>query len=155
MVVIAFVLVTALIALAFGLFSSNAADDPEITVQNIYKNIYSENSTISSLDVPEKIYASTLLRLIQTEQQRQISSGELGNLSADPLCNCQDQAAIQVLSVITQHTERNNATVSVDISNSDTHETITLDLIQENGRWMVNDVHTKDVPSLKNTLIAE
>lgn len=154
-VAIAFVLITALIALAFGLFSSNAEDNPEITVRNIYKNIYSEKSTISSLDAPETIYASTFLSLIRAEQQRQISTGELGNLSADPLCNCQDPSAIEVIGISAQNTELDKATVSVDLLNSEIQETITLDLIKENGRWMVSDVRTEDLLSLKNTLIAE
>lgn len=145
----------ALTALVFGLFSPYAEEKPEDTVRNIYDNIYSENSASSSLDAAKTIYASQLLNLIQTEQERQISSGEIGELSADPLCNCQDPNAIEIISITPRHTESDHATVAVNLSNSATRETITLDLTKENGRWMISDVLTRDVPSLKKALTAD
>lgn len=149
------VVFVALTALVFQLFSLYVEEKPENTVKNIYDDIYNKDSVSSSLDTPEIIYASSLLILIQTEQERQAASGELGELSADPLCNCQDPSAVEVINITPKHTGSEHATVAVDLAHAATRETITLHLTKENGRWMVSDVLTQDVPSLKKSLTAD
>ncbi|MCZ8015662.1 MAG: DUF3828 domain-containing protein [Limnobacter sp.] len=124
-------------------------------VQHTYAELYHENSNSSSLDKADEIYSSTLLGLIRKEQQQQIASGEIGKLSADPLCNCQDPASVQIVEITPGVSKDGQVTVRVTLLVSGMTEKLRLDLVRETGRWKIDDVTGGQTTSLHNSLIED
>lgn len=124
-------------------------------VQHTYAELYHEYSNSSSLDKADEIYSSTLLMLIRKEQQQQMSSGEIGKLSADPLCNCQDPESVQVVEIASGVSKVGHATVLVTLLVSGVTEKLKLDLVKETGSWKIDDVTGEQTTSLQNSLIED
>ncbi|MCE2744996.1 MAG: YbjP/YqhG family protein [Burkholderiales bacterium] len=141
-------LLFAALLVAFWLIGEKFEHNPTDFVHVLYGELYHENSKTSSLDKADDIYSSNLLSLIKKEQQEQLSSGELGKLSADPLCNCQDPASVTVIDITPLVTEGEHASVRVTLSVSGNTQDLTLNLIKETGGWKVADVTSDSIPSL-------
>lgn len=121
-------------------------------VQDIYSNLYREDSKLSSLDQAEGIYSTKLQGLIKNERQKQIASGGTGKLSADPLCNCQNPASVKVIKITLNNENLDKASVNVALSVSGNIEKLSLDLIKESGGWKISDVVSQEIPSLEQFL---
>lgn len=128
------------ISVAIWFFNDNSKPKAVDFVQQTYAGLYHENSSSSSLDNADEIYSSTLLGLIRKEQQQQIASGEMGKLSADPLCNCQDPASIQIVEIASVVSKDGHAKVLVTLLVSGITEQLKLDLVQETRSWKIDDV---------------
>ncbi len=130
------------ISIALGLWISNENANPSAIdfVQRTYAGLYHDNSNSSSLDKADEIFSSPLLDLIRKEQQQQIESGEIGKLSADPLCNCQDPTSVQIVEITSEVAKQDHATVLVTLSVSGITEKLRLDLVYEAERWKIDDV---------------
>ncbi|MCQ8897792.1 hypothetical protein NQT62_15225 [Limnobacter humi] len=138
-------------------FSTQAVERDSSAVQAIqayYSEIYRSDSTTSSLDKPERIYAEPLLQLILQEQKKQATSGELGQLSADPLCSCQDPSAVEVRNIRSMPSRKKIQRIQVELNVSGHTEFITLQVVKLFRIWKVRDVSTQDIPSLKQSLLA-
>ena len=152
--------VLGIILLMLGLTSTSytqaaGADiSPVETLRSYYADIYRADSRESSLDKPERIYAEPLLQLIHQEQRRQATSGELGELSADPLCSCQDPSAVELKTIRPLSFRKHIQRIQVELNVSGQKELITLHLVQQSEAWKVVDVSTRDIPSLKQRLQA-
>lgn len=145
------------LGLAVVLWFLNEKSEPKGVdfVQHTYAELYHENSNSSSLDKADEIYSSTLLGLIRKEQQQQIASGEIGKLSADPLCNCQDPASVQIVEITPGVSKDGQVTVRVTLLVSGMTEKLRLDLVRETGRWKIDDVTGEQTTSLHNSLIED
>jgi|JI7StandDraft_1071085.scaffolds.fasta_scaffold231786_1 hypothetical protein len=145
------------LGLAIALWFLNENHEPKGVdfVQHTYAELYHENSNSSSLDKADEIYSSTLLGLIRKEQQQQITSGEIGKLSSDPLCNCQDPASIQIVEIAPGVSKVGQVTVLVTLLISGMTERLRLDLVQETGSWKIDDVTGEQTVSLRNSLIED
>ena len=141
------------VAVGLWFFNQHSNSSAVEFVQNIYGDLYHQSSTLSSLDKADEIYSSTLLGLIRKEQQQQIESGEIGKLSADPLCNCQDPTSVKVVEITKKNSGDNHTTVLVFLSVSGITQKLELDLVQETKAWKIDDVASNHIPSLRNSLI--
>ncbi|HEX4842681.1 MAG TPA: DUF3828 domain-containing protein [Limnobacter sp.] len=140
------------IAYHFHDSSINSSPDPNRVLQSMYETLYQDGSTASSLDKPDSYYAAALSKAIGEEQIKQRTTGELGKLSADPLCNCQDPSAVKVLSVQANELGAHQAEATVVLSVSGSQEVIQLKLRREEGLWKVEDVLSRDLPKLSQLL---
>lgn len=134
-------------------FDENKRPSAVDFVQRTYAAQYHYKSTSSSLDKADEIFSSPLLELIRKEQQQQIVSGEIGKLSADPLCNCQDSTSVQIVEITAEVTEQDHATVLVTLSVSGMIEKLRINVVQEAQRWKIDDVAGNQIPSLRKSLI--
>ncbi|WP_275271009.1 DUF3828 domain-containing protein [Limnobacter sp. P1] len=143
------------ISIALGLWISNENANPSAIdfIQRTYAGLYHDNSNSSSLDKADEIFSSSLFDLIRKEQQQQIESGEIGELSADPLCNCQDPTSVQIIEITAEVVEQDHATVLVTLSVSGIIEKLRINLVQEAQRWKIDDVAGNQIPSLRKSLI--
>jgi hypothetical protein len=129
----------------FGKESERNAVD---SVRYIYSELYYENSKLSSLDKVEDIYSSALSTLIKQERQLQLVEGEIGKLSADPLCNCQDPASVEIVAINPIVTSETNTSVQAVLLVSGVSHRLSLDLVKESEGWRVADVTSDQMPSL-------
>lgn len=143
------------VAIAVWYLDENSKPKAADFVQHTYAELYHENSNSSSLDKADEIYSSTLLGLIRKEQQQQIASGEMGKLSADPLCNCQDPGSVQIVEIAPGESKNDHATILVTVLVSGITEKLRLDLVDETRGWRIDDVAGKQVPSLRKLLIKD
>lgn len=145
------------VVLAAGLWFFNKSHKPGAVdfVEHVYTELYHPSSTSSSLDKADEIYSSALLNLIKKEQQQQIASGEMGKISADPLCNCQDPTSVEVTEIVRDDAKNDHATVLVTLSVSGMMEKIKLDLVRQGGHWKIDDVMGNQIPSLRSSLFEE
>lgn len=135
--------------------ATEVESDPVKAIQQFYEETYNANSTASSLDHPERIYSPKLAKLIKNEQRKQQASGEIGQLSADPLCSCQDPTSVESKKFrLTPYNTPSNRRVEVELKVSGRTELITLHLLNFDGRWTVADVSTASMPSLTIALQA-
>jgi hypothetical protein len=140
-------------ALVAWFFKSNNETSPVSFVEHTYEVLYQENSDISSLDKAKEIYSTTLLALITNEQQEQIKSGELGKLSADPLCNCQDPGSVQKFEIVLETLKEDHATVLVSLKRTEAEERLKLDLVLEAGGWKIDDVAGEQTSGFREALL--
>ena len=150
-------LVGILFALGVAVFLSFSDAPPKRSpvdfVRSVYGGLYYPGSNSSSLDKADEIYSSTLLSLINKEQKQHIVSGELGKLSADPLCNCQDPESVDVLEIAPKEAQPDAVAVMVTLSVSGVTENLTLNLVKEAGFWKIDDVLATQTASLRRYLI--
>ena len=125
----------------------------QAAVEGWYQQLYSADSTSSSLDHPQIYYAPELLSLIEASQRQQQSDGQLGVLSADPLCSCQDPGAIKLQQVRVLSETDEDAQVAVQFDLSGEPQSITLELMKTREGWRVGDVSQAGLPSLKAFLL--
>lgn len=90
--------------------------------------------------------------MINKEQKQQIVTGEMGKLSVDPLCNCQDPASVEVLEIAPKEVQAGAAAVMVTLSVSGVSENLTLNLVKEAGFWKIDDVVDTQTSSLRRYL---
>jgi len=100
----------------------------------------------------ESIYSPSLLALIRRDI-RMTPKGDVGKLDFDPICGCQDSDGLAVakLQVYTSSEGRSDVVVLLHFAGTDTQR-ITLRLLQANAGWRVDDIGTKDLPSLRKYL---
>ncbi len=85
-----------------------------------------------------KVYDAAMLKLMALDQC--LSDGEVGALDGDPLCDCQDPGGMKAKAVVAS-ADASTAAVKVQLTDGPKFsQTITLDLVFENGHWRVHDV---------------
>ncbi len=94
-----------------------------------------------------KVYDAAFLRLMSLDDC--LSNGDIGTLDYDPLCNCQDPAAVKATPVITR-ADGTTASANVQLKSA-VKEALTMDLVFEAGHWRVHDI-TNDGDSVVKTL---
>ena len=96
------------------------------------------------------VFSPRLLDLIRRDERD--AHGEVGALDGDPICDCQDADGVRLTALTVAPAGRGRATARVRLHFPDGPRAMTLDLTSVGGQWRVDDVHTKDTPSLVRLL---
>jgi len=97
------------------------------------------------------IFSLSLLGLIRRDQRNH--TGEAGALDFDPICACQDPDGLHVLKLEIKPISPNRAAADVLVGYAGTtKQAIRLSLLDTPQGWRVDDVSTKDEPSLRKLL---
>ena len=148
-------LVRVFFGISFGLIigctsqNEGLKSEAEHAIRLMYKNLYETSAMGSSLDYPEQFYSEKLASLIKRDQQLQEASGELGLLSADPLCECQDPSGLVIEKITATVTKEDSAIAVVDLSVGGREQKLHLDLTKIHEKWRIDDVKTSEVKSLR------
>ncbi len=94
----------------------------------------------------ERVFSTRLLGLIRADQKA-TPDGDVGALDGDPICDCQDQ---QITDVAVEATPLSPGHVRarVRFRNFGRPQDLTLDLALGRRGWRVDDVHSRETPSL-------
>jgi hypothetical protein len=99
------------------------------------------------------VFTPSLVRLIRRDQGE---SGGIGKLDADPICSCQDWEGLEVKGLQISKSGDKEAVASVSIqlfaNDPSTIRTLTLRLKWLPQGWRIDDVSSKEVPSLRKLL---
>ncbi len=98
-----------------------------------------------------RVFSPRLLSLIQRDRLL-TPPGEVGALDGDPICDCQDPDGLTDVQVAVSGAGPGRAVARVRFRFSSEARAATLDLVAVHGQWRVDDVHTKDTPSLADLL---
>jgi len=125
------------------------AETPRAFVERLYAGY--RDSDYSPLARPERVFAPPLVAAIREDQR--LSSGEVGYLDGDPLCQCQDPAGLRPEIGEVRQLTRSKVTAHVLLSfpGSDRRD-LRLHLVRTGAGWRVADVATADEPSLLDSL---
>ena len=96
------------------------------------------------------VFSPRLLGLIRRDERN--AHGEVGALDGDPICDCQDPDGVRLTALTVTPAGPGRATARVRLRFPDGPRAMTLDLTAVAGQWRVDDVHTKDTPSLVGML---
>jgi hypothetical protein len=93
-----------------------------------------------------KVFAPRLLALIRRQQRLDV-------LDFDPICGCQDAGGLRVEAVSVRGRGDGRARAEVGLGfGGDLRRQVSLDLVAAHGGWRVEDVHTREAPSLVRLL---
>ena len=96
------------------------------------------------------VFSPRVLGLIRRDERN--AHGEVGALDGDPICDCQDADGVRLTALSVTPAGPGRATARVRLRFPDGPRAMTLDLAAVGGQWRVDDVHTKDTPSLVGLL---
>jgi hypothetical protein len=99
-----------------------------------------------------RVFSPRLLGLIERDQ-RLTPRGDVPALDGDPLCDCQDPGGFGGLRVEVSGAGPGRAEARVRFRLDSEPRSLRLDLVSVHGAWRVDDVHSKDTPSLVRFLI--
>jgi hypothetical protein len=131
--------------------SAQSLADARAFVAGLYRG-YAENHDVDYLDKgARRVFSPRLLGLIRADERA--AHGEVGWLDGDPICDCQDPDGIRLvgLDVAPDGPGRAEARVRVRFAGGE-RRSMRLDLVSVGGSWHVDDVRTKDTPSLARAL---
>jgi hypothetical protein len=94
-----------------------------------------------------KVFSPRLLELIRRDQ-RLTPKGDVPSLDGDPICDCQDPGGMTRPKIAISRSGPMRAEAKVSFKLDTEPRDLTLDLVAVDGRWRVDDVHSKDTPSL-------
>jgi hypothetical protein len=98
-----------------------------------------------------RVFSPRLLGLIRRDE-RLTPKGDVPELDGDPICDCQDPGGMTGLAVQLSGAGPGRAQARVRFRLDTEPRDLTLDLVAVRGRWLVDDVHSKDTPSLARFL---
>lgn len=120
-------------------------------VQALFDTYVVHESKKSSLEEPQKVFSKGLLALIQADQKA-TPAGEVGALSFDPLCVCQDNGDILSFDILSTEAGPTGYLVQLRFQSAEGGRPVFWSLVKEQGQWMVDDVSSDDFPSLRSLL---
>lgn len=124
------------------------AESPRDFVARIYAGY--RDSGYNPLDRPERLFAPPLVAAIREDAR--LSSGEVGWLDGDPLCQCQDHEGLEpVVGEVRQSAKAATADILLRFPGYDDRQ-VTLRLVRTARGWRIADVATADDPSLLRDL---
>jgi hypothetical protein len=94
-----------------------------------------------------RVFSPRLLGLIRRDE-RLTPKGDAPELDGDPICDCQDPGGMGRLRIEVASAGPGRATAKVRFRLDTEPRALTLDLVSVQGQWRVDDVHSKDTPSL-------
>jgi hypothetical protein len=121
-------------------------------VQHVYAD-YANPDTNHQQQRQRHFYTPQLYRLILTD--RTSHRGEVGKLDSDPICDCQDpgdpgELKVKSINLSSAGQSRIRATVAIVIVK--TPVTVVLSLYKTPAGWLIDDISTSDMPSLRSLL---
>ncbi|EMS9660794.1 TPA: DUF3828 domain-containing protein [Klebsiella aerogenes] len=116
----------------------------EQTIRQIYQG-YAEDSQppVAFSDMSEKSIISSRMKKALRKSDQFILPGDIGILDFDPICACQDYQDLRIESIriIDESTRHARAEVRFrPFKENNDSTTLTLDMVAENNRWLVDDV---------------
>ena len=99
-----------------------------------------------------RVFSPRLLGLIRRDQ-RLTPAGDVPSLDGDPICDCQDSGGMTGVHVDVSAAAPGHAVAKVRFRLDAERRALTLDLVAVHGRWLVDDVHSRDTPSLAAFLL--
>jgi len=142
---------TPLLILAALLAPAQPAESPGDFVSRLYAAYRS--SDYSPFRRPASVFASPLVAALRENER--LSSGEVGYLDADPLCQCQDASGLRASIAAVRRPRRGAAEVRVRIAfpGGDARD-LRLRLAWTPAGWRIADIATADEPSFLAGLTA-
>ncbi|MGK9175993.1 YbjP/YqhG family protein [Yokenella regensburgei] len=128
-----------LIVCSFSVFGQS----PQRSVELLYQH-YANNAPGVVFDASgqEQIISGRLMKVV-AEDQKLTAQGDVGYLNYDPVCSCQDydNLVLEQVDIVTHDPQHVDAVVRFRPF-SDGPETVTqtLVLVDENGRWLIDDI---------------
>lgn len=128
------------------------AQTPSLSPEQTIRQIYSAYATDAPLETPDffgdlsdKSVLSARMKAAVHKDQQATPPGDMGALDADPFCACQDYEHLVLEEVTIHPADRThiNATVQIRPFGNDPDSSryaLTLKLVRENERWLVDDV---------------
>lgn len=98
------------------------------------------------------VFTPELLRLIRLDAT--VAQGQVGLLDGDPICDCQDPEGLKVDAIAVTATGEAAAQAEVKFNFGAEARTVRLDLKAVGRHWRVDDVRTRETPSLAGLLRA-
>lgn len=144
-----------LAALGVALIGSAAAaagppHDPEVFVRGLYA-AYSGDETDYQGRGASRVFSRRLQVLIRRDAAM-TPKGYVGALDGDPICDRQDADGLKLVKLWVNTRGQGRMTATVRLRFPGESRTLRLDLVQENGAWKVDDVHSTDMPSFAGLL---
>ncbi|MFN4329804.1 MAG: DUF3828 domain-containing protein [Limnobacter sp.] len=137
---------TANLVLVLSTLMACATSTPEDQASRLVEKYLNSSSELSSISDARNVYSTTLSALIQRDQSS-VQDGEVGKLNFEPLCNCQDTGGIEKVTL--NSPSEDSVDLSIQWSSQELPSSITLTFVKESGQWRVDEIRSKDVPSLK------
>ncbi|MCL5501852.1 YbjP/YqhG family protein [Escherichia coli] len=132
-----------LLVLLFICSFSAFGESPQRSVELLYQH-YKDNQAGVIFDASGKdqVISSRLMKEV-AEDQKLTAEGDVGYLNYDPICNCQDydNLVLEQVDIVPHDGQHVDAIVRFRPF-SDGPETVTqtLSLVDENGRWLIDDI---------------
>jgi hypothetical protein len=99
------------------------------------------------------VFDVSLVTLIR-DSNRLTPEGDAPPLDGDPICDCQDSDGMSARIGAIRASGASAASARVDLKFAGGEgNRLDLDLVQSRGHWLVHDIHSKDMPSLRGFLI--
>ncbi|MGR7055865.1 DUF3828 domain-containing protein [Klebsiella aerogenes] len=116
----------------------------EQTIRQIYQGYAEDSQThVAFSDMSEKSIISSRMKKALRKSDQFILPGDIGILDFDPICACQDYQNLRIESIriIDESTRHARAEVRFrPFKENNDSTTLTLDMVAENNRWLVDDV---------------
>lgn len=127
--------------------------------ESFVRTTYARYTNAQSIDDPQflrkdapSVFSPSLLRLIRADQ-RNAPKGDVGKLDFDPICSCQDYDGLALKQLNVHLTEPHTAIASLTLNYPQPADIpVHLALVWTSKGWRINDIHTKDTPSLRKLL---
>lgn len=136
--------------------SAGKADQPESPaafLERVYRPYQAGNPPPLDGARSRAIFTSEIAALIARDRDE--AHGEVGRLSSDPLCDCQDSDGFRGLRVaLSLHAVREATKATVTFRIAQTRQTLLHTLRLEAGHWRIADICTRDRRCLRAVLSA-
>jgi hypothetical protein len=117
--------------------------------QQVYAS-YADPDVAHQEQRQDRLYTPQLRRLIHAD--RTGHPGDVGKLDGDPICDCQDPGdpgQLKVSSIDLSATTPSRMKAAVRFTIVAEPRAITLILIKTQAGWRIDDIATKEIPSLR------
>jgi hypothetical protein len=135
--------------------SAQTAEQANAFVRQLYSQ-YEHPSSLHGPDILGKqaasVFSPGLLALIRKEENA-TPPGDSGKLDFDPVCSCQDPDGLKLTDLHVSVRGANKALATATLSFPDSAKIeVRLSLLWTPQNWRVDDISTKEVPSLRKLL---
>jgi hypothetical protein len=133
-----------------------APQTPEAFIQSLYVRerhpTRADGDAFAGQKGGEQIYSPSLLAIMR-KSLRDTPKGDIPKLDGDPICDCQDSAGLTTSGLHASLTTPDHADVQLIIHLSgEKPRPITFHLLHIPAGWRIDDIATKDTPSLRKYL---
>jgi Protein of unknown function (DUF3828) len=135
-----------------------AAQSPEAFIQSLYVRerhpTRADGDAFAGQKGGEQIYSPSLLAIMR-KSLHDTPKGDIPKLEGDPICDCQDSAGLTISGLHVTLATPDHADIQLIIHLSgEKPRPITFHLLHIPAGWRIDDIATKDTPSLRAYLTA-
>lgn len=117
--------------------------DVEKTVRNIYQHYKQESRSLFFANNNGQVIISAQMQSAITLNNKLTLPGDSSWLDFDPVCNCQDYSELELdnVAITLMDARQADAIVQFHTFHDDSEKTtLTLKMVTENGRWVIDDI---------------